>query len=152
VKELRLTPHPEGGFFRETYRSPVRVPTPRGERAAMTAIHFLLPSGAVSMFHRVASEELWAHAGGDDLELHLVSPEGQHRVLRLGPGGGAGATHAIVPAGHWQAARTMGDGHVLATCVVAPGFEFADFELARRGDLARAFRALPEAVLALARE
>jgi predicted cupin superfamily sugar epimerase len=150
VRALALAPHPEGGFYRETYRSPLRLSTPRGERAALTAIHFLLPAGALSLFHRVAAEEVWAHAGGGELELHLVSPAGRHEVVLLGGAAGTARTHAVVPAGHWQAARPSGGRYVLTTCVVAPGFEFADFELATRGELARLFPALPEAVLALA--
>jgi len=146
VEELRLLPHPEGGFYRETYRSPMRVPTPRGERAAMTAIHFLLPSGSFSAFHRVLSDEVWIHSGGDPLRLERLSAGGAHRPLCLGPG-----DHAVVPAGEWQAARPLGPGFALVTCVVAPGFEFADLELARRPELERAFPGLSAEVLALAR-
>src|SRR5512141_2029259 len=105
VAALQLTPHPEGGFYRETYRSSGRVSTPRGDRAAMTAIRFLLPAGAISSFHRVLSDELWAHAGGDSLELHVIAPDGHHEVVAVGSGTDGGATHAVVPAGHWQAAR-----------------------------------------------
>ena len=150
VSALRLEPHPEGGFFRETYRSPLKVGTSRGERAAVTAIHFLLPAGAVSAFHRVLADEIWSHAGGDAIELHVVSPDGRYEFARLGPDVDSEKTHAVVPAGCWQAARQVGARYALATCVVAPGFEFGDFELARRADLARAFPSLPEAVLALA--
>jgi predicted cupin superfamily sugar epimerase len=145
VRALRLTPHPEGGFYRETFRSPARVPTPRGERSAMTAIYFLLPAGTVSTLHRVHSDELWVHADGDAVELHVVSPRGRHEVVGLRPAG-----HAVVPAGHWQAARPAGRRYALVTCVVAPGFDFEDFELARREELARSFPALPDEVLALA--
>jgi predicted cupin superfamily sugar epimerase len=150
VRALQLVPHPEGGFYRETYRSPLRVGTSRGERAAVTVIHFLLPAGTVSVFHRVLAEEIWAHAGGDGLELHMLSPAGRYELVRLGRDGESEQTHAVVPAGYWQAARPMGLRYVLSTCVVAPGFEFSDFELARRSDLAGAFPTLPEEVLALA--
>lgn len=148
VTELRLAPHPEGGYYRETYRSPVRIVTPRGERAALTTIHFLLPSGAVSAFHRVQADEVWVHTGGDALELHTISADGCHHVSVLGDVESGLVTHAVVPAAEWQAARPLGR-YALATCTVAPGFEFADFELARRAELARAFPALPEAVLSL---
>ncbi len=146
IEDLRLAEHPEGGFYRETYRSPVRIPTPRGERSALTIIHFVLPVGAMSAFHRVASDEVWIYSGGDALELHMVSPEGAHSRVELGPGG-----HAVVPAGHWQAARPAGSRFAHVTCVVAPGFEFADFELARRSDFENELSELPFEVLELVR-
>jgi predicted cupin superfamily sugar epimerase len=79
-----------------------------------------------------------------------VAPDGRHELVLLGREVDSERTHAVVPAGHWQAARPAGERYALATCVVAPGFEFEDFEIARRTDLARSFPALPEAVLALA--
>jgi len=145
IQDLRLAPHPEGGFYRETFRSPVLVPTQRGERSTMTVIHFVLPARAVSAFHRVLSDEAWVHSGGDELELHVVSPQGGHSTAVLGPG-----SHAVVPAGHWQAARPVGPRFAHVTCVVAPGFEFVDFELVKRADLERKCPELPPDVLALA--
>ena len=140
IVALGLIAHPEGGFYRETFRSEVRLATTRGERAASTTIHFLLPAGTTSAFHRVTSDEVWCHAAGDALELHVVSPEGDHTALRLGPDISRGdLAHAVVPAGHWQAARPLGGKYALATCVVAPGFEFEDFVLASRGELEAAF-------------
>ncbi len=111
----------------------------------MTVIYFLLPAGAASAFHRVLSDELWVHSGGGAIELHTIRPDGVHAVELLEPG-----AQVIVPAGHWQAARPVGTKYTLVTCVVAPGFEFEDFEIARRGELASAFPALPEVVLELA--
>jgi len=131
VQRLGLSPHPEGGWYRETWRSAARVRTPRGERPAMTVIHFLLPAGDFSAFHRVHSEEAWHHVAGDPLELRVLTPAGDHEVHRLGALHHDGArTHVVVPAGAWQAARPAGDGYSLVSCVVAPGFEFSDFELA----------------------
>ncbi len=136
VLRLALAPHPEGGYYRETWRSPGLVSTPRGDRSALTVIHYLLPAGAFSAFHRVHADEAWHHAGGDALELHVLSPEGEHVVHLLGPSGHPGAApHAVVSAGAWQAARPLGGRHVLASCTVAPGFHFDDFEMARVEDL-----------------
>ncbi len=136
VARLALAPHPEGGFYRETWRSPSRVITPRGERPALTVIHYLLPAGGFSAFHRVHSDEVWHHAGGGPLELHVLDVSGAHEVHRVGRAGtGATVPHVVVPAGSWQAARPVGGLHVLASCSVAPGFDFADFEMAREADL-----------------
>jgi predicted cupin superfamily sugar epimerase len=140
ILALGLTAHPEGGYYRETFRSQVRLSTDRGERSASTTIHFLLPAGTASAFHRVTSDEVWCHAAGDALELHVVSPEGEHIALRLGRDiSGGDLVHAVVPAGHWQAARPLGARYALATCVVAPGFEFDDFALAPPAELEAAF-------------
>jgi predicted cupin superfamily sugar epimerase len=137
LERLALAPHPEGGFYRETWRSPARVATPRGERSALTVIHYLLPAGSFSAFHRVHADEVWQHAGGDPLELHVLDPAGAYEVHRMGAAGpGAAVPHVVVPAGHWQAARPLGARHVLASCSVAPGFDFDDFEMARHEELA----------------
>jgi predicted cupin superfamily sugar epimerase len=137
VEALRLQPHPEGGFYRETFRSPVRLATPRGERSALTVIHYLLPAGAWSAFHRVEADEAWHHVSGDPLELHVLAPGGAHTVHRLDARLADGAVdHLVVPAGAWQAARPLGASHCLVSCTVAPGFEFEDFTLARPGELA----------------
>lgn len=141
VRRLGLAPHPEGGFYRETFRSPVVVQTPRGPRAASTAIWFLLPGGAFSAWHRVASEEVWHHYDGDPVTLHTLSPEGDYRAEVLGHDVDAGqAPQRVVPAGTWQAASCEG-AFALCGCTVAPGFEFSDFELADRASLAGAFPA-----------
>jgi predicted cupin superfamily sugar epimerase len=133
VQRLGLAPHPEGGWFRETWRSPGRVQTPRGERSAMTVIDYLLPAGAFSAFHRVHSEEAWHHVAGGPLELQVLTPDGLHQVHRVGPLAHHDArSHVVVPAGAWQAARPLGGEYALVSCTVAPGFEFEDFEMAER--------------------
>jgi uncharacterized protein len=127
VEILGLQPHPEGGFYRETFRAP----GPDGGRAASTAIYYLLRAGDVSAWHRVVdADEVWHHYAGAPLEL-ILSPDGRERTsLRLGAGLTAGERpQAVVPAGVWQAARPLG-GWVLVGCTVAPGFEFSGFEMA----------------------
>ena len=137
VRRLGLAPHPEGGWYRETWRSPLQVRAPRGLRPAMTVIHYLLDAGDTSAFHRVHSEEAWFHAAGEALELHVLEASGGYEVHRLGgQGPGGGRAHAVVPAGAWQAARPAGGSWVLASCVVAPGFQFEDFEMADRAAIA----------------
>lgn len=124
-------PHPEGGFYRETFRSPVTLDLPDGRRrAASTAIHYLLPSGARSTWHRLASDEVWHHYGGGALHLHLLGT-GTRRLDQSAP-------QAVVPAGVWQAAEPEGEA-VLCGCTVAPGFDFADFELGREETLVAAY-------------
>jgi hypothetical protein len=136
VAALGLAPHPEGGWYREIHRSPVMVATPRGPRAASTSIHFLLAPGDFSAWHRVASDEVWAWHAGDPVDLHVLDLSG-HRVVRLGGDVGAGqAPIFVVPAGVWQAAAPVGPRHALCGCVVAPGFDFADFAMADRTALA----------------
>lgn len=132
IRALQLVPHPEGGCYREVHRSTQglgALPGYPAERVALTVIHFLLEAADFSAFHRVRSEELWVHLGGADLELVVL--EERPRVHRLSPVGGCGAPLAVVPPGALQAARSLG-AWALATCAVAPGFEFADFEIPSR--------------------
>lgn len=131
VRRLGLLPHPEGGFYRETFRSELTLALPDGRRrAASTAIHYLLPSGTWSAWHRVASDEVWHHYDGGALRLHRLGL-GTRRVHRDDP-------QAVVPAGVWQAAEPE-DEAVLCGCTVAPGFDFADFELGRLEPLLAAY-------------
>jgi len=129
VHLLDLAPHPEGGHYREVYRSSlaVQVPGRSVQRDALTAIHFLLRSGEASRWHRVSSDEVWHHSTGEPVELLLLDPglEQARRVV-LGPMDLGHAPFHVVPAGWWQAARPLGS-FGLCTCLVAPGFDFADF-------------------------
>jgi predicted cupin superfamily sugar epimerase len=119
IRSLRLRPHPEGGFFRETFRSPVLVETPRGPRSASTAIYFFLRQGEQARPHRVLSDEVWHHYDGAPL---LLTIDGT--TVRLDKS----HPQAVVPAGARQSAVADG-GWVLCGCTVAPGFDFADWEL-----------------------
>lgn len=133
VQLLRLDPHPEGGYFRQCFRSSdsVMPADARGARAALTTIYFLLPSDDVSRWHRVASDEVWHFYEGAPLEIWTATPNlSDLSVSRLGPIACEAAPVTIVRAGWWQAAKPTGD-YSLVGCTVAPGFEFADFTLAR---------------------
>lgn len=133
IASLGLAPHPEGGHFREVYRSPsgVQPLDARSGRAALTTIYFLLTAGEVSRWHRVASDEVWHHYEGDALELIMVESgfDASTRHL-LGPLGEGARPVQVVPANVWQAARSTGD-YTLVGCTVGPGFDFADFVMLR---------------------
>lgn len=130
IERLSLVTHPEGGWYREVWRSPsVVTASGRPGRAASTSIYFLLTAGERSRWHRVASDEIWHWYEGDDLELHSLSHlSAAPRTTILGRVAAGRAPVAVVPAGDWQAARSRGD-YTLVGCSVAPGFDFADFRL-----------------------
>lgn len=130
--DLDLRRHPEGGWYAETYRNPGTVAGPTGVRSLATAIYFLLLPGEESAWHRVASDELWLHHRGGPLRLWVAdgadAPSAPTEHV-LGSDTGAGQRpQVLVPGGRWQAARPVDDA-VLVSCVVVPGFDFADFEL-----------------------
>ncbi|WAC29167.1 cupin domain-containing protein [Ancylobacter sp. SL191] len=131
IARLGLQPHPEGGHFRETFRDHRR--TPEG-RAVSTAIYFLLSAGESSHWHRVDAVEIWHWHVGAPLELSIaLGDTGPVEALRLGPDLLNGEEpQRLVPQGAWQAARSLG-AWTLVGCTVAPGFEFAGFELAAPG-------------------
>jgi len=129
IRLLGLKPHPEGGHFRETFRDECAG----GGRAASTAIYFLLAADEISHWHRVDAAELWHWHAGAPLELAVAPPGALTTRLRLGGDLAAGERpQAVVPAFHWQSARSLG-AWTLVGCTVAPGFEFAGFELAPEG-------------------
>lgn len=134
AEALDLLPHPEGGWYRETWRTAQRCAPAGygGERATATGIYFLLGPGEESVWHAVRSDEVWLWHRGGPLELRLGGdgerPAAQARTIVLGPRVEEGQVpQALVPAGVWQAARPAGDAEVLVSCVVSPGFDFADF-------------------------
>lgn len=139
IEKLDLTRHPEGGWYRETYRSAVQLagqalPEKYGSaRAASTAIFFLLEQGDFSSFHRIKSDEIWHCYAGSAVLIYLLHPDGSLATLQLGPDVEAGQQFQIViPAGCWFGAEPAGPGCSLIGCTVAPGFDFSDFELAKR--------------------
>jgi uncharacterized protein len=129
IRLLDLKPHPEGGHFREVFRDVRQVDS---GRAASTAIYFLLARGERSQWHRIDAAELWHFYAGAPLELKIAA-NGRHEVITLGNDLVAGQRpQAVVPAHAWQAARSSGDWTLIG-CTVAPGFEFAKFEMAPAG-------------------
>jgi len=143
IRRLKLRKHPEGGYFRETYRAKERLAAnslPRrfsGPRSISTAIYFLLRSGEVSTFHRIQSDEIWHYYAGCALTLHVLNQAGQYQAIRLGPGSERGESfQAVIRAGCWFGATVCKPrSYTLAGCTVAPGFDFSDFELANRRQL-----------------
>ncbi len=143
VEKLNLAPHPEGGFYRQTYRSNITLPQSvlghgfRGDRTASTAIYFLLQGNDFSAFHRIASDEMWHFYTGSTLVVHVLEEDGSAWNIKLGPDPEQGDSfQAVVPAGRWFAScLSDSQGFALVGCTVAPGFDFAEFEMARRATL-----------------
>lgn len=146
IRELDLRPHPEGGWFRETFRSrrSVAPDDGRSPRAGLTTIHFLLVAGEVSRFHRVRSDEAWHFADGSPLELVVVDASlARASTHMLGRASAGAAPSHVVERDAWQAARSLGEW-TLVGCSVGPGFAFEDFALLadvarEREELARRF-------------
>lgn len=138
---LQLTQHVEGGSFRETYRAPLVIQQPAGQRAASTGIYFLLEDGEFSAFHRIASDEMWHFYDGVTLHIYEIKPEGTLHVHRLGKDLAQGEQlQIVIPAGSWFASSVEETGgFALVGCTVAPGFDFADFELAEKTALSKLF-------------
>jgi len=138
VRQLGLQPHPEGGYFRETYRASEAIAGPAlprrfgGERSISTAIYFLLEAGQCSHLHRIKADEVWHFYAGDPLIVVEIDTAGRLKTTRLGGGPGEGGVFQhVVPAGVWFGAIPAEGGRfALVGCTVAPGFDFADFELA----------------------
>jgi predicted cupin superfamily sugar epimerase len=143
IDQLKLERHPEGGFFRQTYRASLVIeqhalpPTFQGHRSASTAIYFLLAGEDFSAFHRLAADEVWHFYVGGSLLVHSIDLCGNHSVTKLGQNPEAGERFQyMVPAGHWfGSCLERPDEYALVGCTVAPGFDFADFEMAERADL-----------------
>jgi predicted cupin superfamily sugar epimerase len=156
IDSLGLLPHPEGGYYAETFRAePLPWPLPeRGERSASTAIYFLLRARDFSAFHVVSSDEVWHHYGGDALELHCFDAAGAYRRVVLGTELAAGQRpQHVVRRGELQAARVLSgaSGFALCGCTVAPGFDFADFRMPARAELLERLPAHRQLVLELTR-
>jgi predicted cupin superfamily sugar epimerase len=159
IKYLGLAPHPEGGWYRETYRSSetiARASLPArfdGDRAFATAIYYLLESGDFSALHRIRQDEGWHFYDGSPLTLHLIAPDGTYTTHRLGRDLHSGQEpQALAPAG-WYFAATVDEAgsFSLVGCTVAPGFDFADFEMPAREELSRLYPQHREVIECLTR-
>ncbi len=143
VEQLKMNSHPEGGFYAETYRSNAELETSAGKRSLITSIYFLLRSEDVSHFHRIKSDELWFWHEGSPLSVHLLGENG-HEILKLGPITKSGSLpqHLVKANTIFGSSVDEPESYALVSCVVAPGFDFRDFELFQAEDLIPLF---PEA-------
>ena len=148
VARLELARHPEGGWYRESYRSGEIIQAAAlpdrftGDRSVCTAIYFLLESGDMSALHRIKSDEVWHFYAGESLTVHVITPQGAYYPLNIGSNIAAGETfQCVVTAGCWFGAEVSQDGYSLVGCTVAPGFDFADFEMGKREELLKQFPA-----------
>jgi hypothetical protein len=149
IAHYQLSPHPEGGYFRETYRAEAKVPGTN--RSLSTAIYYLLPAGQRSLLHKIGADELWHFYLGDPLLVIELQPGGPAKITRLGPDHSRGELlQHVVPAGTWFGAMPApGSKYSFVGCTVSPGFEFSDFELGDRDRLLSQFSECREAVLSL---
>jgi predicted cupin superfamily sugar epimerase len=147
IAKLGLESHPEGGYYRQSYKSDLILskeslpPEFPGPRAASTAIYFLLRGEEFSAFHRLRSDEVWHFYVGATLVVHVIDEVGTYSEILLGSDPDAGeALQAVVKAGCWFASRVWdGNGFALVGCTVAPGFDFEDFEMAKREELVKKY-------------
>ena len=145
VQKLGLQPHPEGGFYKEIYRSAEVIPKDNlperylGARPFATAIYYLLRANDISAFHRIQSDEIWVYIDGGWANIYSISGDGQLNKEILGTGEGA-IPQVIIPKQAWFAADLVDkNSFILVSCFVAPGFDFADFELAEREKMLQQF-------------
>ncbi len=157
IKSLNLIPHPEGGFYRETYRSKEIISSNnldsrfKGERNFSTCIYYLLTRNVFSAFHRIRQDEIWHFYGGFPLSLHLISPEGRYSKIIIGNDiENNEIPQFVVPGGYWFAAAVESD-YSLVGCTVSPGFDFKDFELAKREELISQFPQFSDIISQLTR-
>ena len=149
IGHYQLQPHPEGGWYKETYKSSEQIPATAlpvrfgGGRSFSTAIYFLLDQGNFSAFHKIKSDECWHFYSGDILEVFVITPDGNLQITRLGSDISNGELFQfMVPANCWFASRPAAkSSYCFVGCTVAPGFDFADFELAAAKELAALYPA-----------
>lgn len=135
IQKLKLTQHPEGGYYRETYRSQEKVRTKVGIRSSATSIYFLLEGENISHFHQLTSDELWYYHHGSSTIIHMIDQDGNYNTEKLGRDHDT-ALQILIPAGVIFAAEVEDKkSYALMGCVVSPGFDFADFKLYAKNEL-----------------
>ena len=147
IKELDLQPHPEGGYFKEVYRSSGEINSESldsryvGKRNYATSIYFLLTSDTFSAFHKINQDEIWHFYHGSSVKIHMISETGDYSNVVVGKDLINGEKlQFVVPGGYWFAANVMSlNDYSLVGCTVSPGFDFKDFQLAERNDLIHQF-------------
>jgi len=147
IRKLELIPHPEGGYYKETYRSAESIPVQglpgrfKGQRSFSTSIYYLLQQGDFSAFHRIKSDECWHFYAGGPLLVHMIRLSGEYSVTKLGSDLSKDEVFQfVVPAGSWFGSEPApGSRFSLVGCTVAPGFDFQDFEIAGKEDLLNQF-------------
>ncbi len=160
IRALGLKPHPEGGYYRETYRSEETIaasnlpPRYEGPRVYSTAIYFMLTSGNFSCIHRIKSDEIFHFYLGDPVEMLVLNPNGSGYTIKLGPDIGDGMLpQVVVPAGVWQGlVLSEGGSFALLGTTVSPGFDFADFEIGIRKDLVSSYPHYSDIIIRLTRQ
>lgn len=158
VQQLGLQPHPEGGFYRETYRSADKMQPVhsgyKGNRNCSTCIYFMLTSDSFSAFHRIRQDEIWHFYKGLPVGIHMISKEGLYSMIRLGSDFEKGEIpQFIVPGGTWFASEVLAEnGYALTGCTVSPGFDFADFEMGNRQKLIDSYPHEAEIIRRLTRD
>lgn len=145
VKTFNLIPHPEGGYYRETYRSHSKIQTCcldqdfPATRNTSSAIYFMLQGENFSAFHRIKSDEIWHHYHGVTVDIHILKKDGSYECKKLGLFGGNAQPMQYVEKGDWFASSCGKPGVALLGCTVAPGFDFADFEMAQKDNLLKTY-------------
>lgn len=159
IVNLKLTPHPEGGYYRETYRSPGIIEQNSlsvnysGARNYSTCIYFMLESESFSALHRILQDEIWHFYEGSPIRMHLISPDGEYTTVRIGRDIENGEVpQFVVPGGFYFGAEVIEDNSFsLVGCTVSPGFDFADFDLPKAADLINKFPHLESVIKKLTR-
>lgn len=159
IEQYQLQPHPEGGWYKETYRSSETISSAAlpqrfgGDRSFSTAIYFLLEQGNFSAFHKIKSDECWHFYAGDTLHVYVLHDDGELQVIKLGSDIANGELFQfVVPADCWFASRpATASEFCFVGCTVSPGFDFADFEMAKAEELVKAFPQHAEVIRELCR-
>jgi predicted cupin superfamily sugar epimerase len=152
IEALHLQPHPEGGFYREVYRSSESIPRSAlpsryvGERSLGTSIYFLLRAGECSRLHRLQSDEIWYYHAGGSAIIHQFLEDGSYHPF---PIGAEASPQVVIPRGRWFGATVQTGHYILVGCAVFPGFDFADFELANPSELLARYPAQQEIIRSL---